>query len=287
MTNTRTLDPREYRIETASIEDITFRELVEGKYSGMQRIGFRLSQLDALPLMEEPKGSGRKVTTGNYSVRVQEGGFLVTGSGVDKTNLLPDGILYVEDIDYNTGIYFTKGTVRPSRETLIHDMIYRTRPDINVVLHTHDRIALKYGRSRSTQRPIFFANAEEAEQVVETLGDNSYVSLPTHGQFIVGRNIEDALFTAERYNCEAMQRTPASRFIGAALATAMAASFALMIGAGVADYLRFRDCKSDGNAGESVEICPARIECLPSPFLTETINPDGTHACTYALVGPS
>ncbi|MBI2148324.1 class II aldolase/adducin family protein [Candidatus Woesearchaeota archaeon] len=288
MRNIKKLDPREYILRQSSIDKTAFRTLLEIHYSDMRRIGYNLSQLGALPLAEEPNGSGNLVTTGNYSVRVPEGGFLITGNSINKINLSIDGILYIENINFNDGTYFVSGKAKPSRETLIHHQIYSRRSDVNVILHTHDRLALKYAKTRSTHRPIFFANLEDAVDVVDALGDGNYVSLPTHGQFVVGRDVNEALQTAEFYHNYSFDRKPTSRIAKVGIATSLAAGFALILSSIGVDYFRFRDCDTINNFDDTFTVvCSTQRNCgYIKPWEGESAkNIDGHTECTYWVGG--
>ncbi|MEK6868386.1 MAG: class II aldolase/adducin family protein, partial [Nanoarchaeota archaeon] len=109
--------------------------------------------------------------------------------------------------------YAMAGTVRPSREVLVHEQIYSAFPDTNVILHTHDTIALQSAwRTQQTPRPIFFATWEEARKVVEAFKGEKYVTLPEHGQFVMGKNIDEALQEAERFHWTAVDDDPVQTF---------------------------------------------------------------------------
>ncbi len=70
---------------------------------------------------------------GNLSVRVSSELLLTTPSGVDKGILTPQEIVAV---DPRTGEALEQGQV-PSSEVRMHLEIYRQRPDIHAVVHTH------------------------------------------------------------------------------------------------------------------------------------------------------
>lgn len=73
-------------------------------------------------------------TSGNYSARLSDSSFLVSMSGVDKTNPEPDQFmpmgfdrLPIEEHDKRT----------PSYEMPLHGMIYHAMPEITWVFHVH------------------------------------------------------------------------------------------------------------------------------------------------------
>ncbi len=75
-------------------------------------------------------------TWGNISCRIDEKSFVITPSGMAYEDLKPDDIVLVniEDLSYD-------GDVKPSSEKGIHASCYALRPDINFVIHTHQKNA--------------------------------------------------------------------------------------------------------------------------------------------------
>ena len=75
-------------------------------------------------------------TSGNVSARTPEGEVLVTPSGVDYEVLEPEDVIFV-DLEGNV----LDGALGPSTETPMHTGIYRARPEVGAVVHTHSRFA--------------------------------------------------------------------------------------------------------------------------------------------------
>lgn len=75
-------------------------------------------------------------TWGNISCRVDDEYFVITPSGRSYESLTPDDIVLVkiEDCSYESEI-------KPSSEKGIHAAAYRMRPDVNFVIHTHQKNA--------------------------------------------------------------------------------------------------------------------------------------------------
>jgi len=71
-------------------------------------------------------------TWGNVSCRVSDSHFVITPSGRDYLSLTPDEIVEVavSDCSYS-------GDVKPSSEKGVHALVYRLRPEVNFVIHTH------------------------------------------------------------------------------------------------------------------------------------------------------
>ncbi|WP_328185623.1 methylthioribulose 1-phosphate dehydratase [Marinobacter sp. OP 3.4] len=71
-------------------------------------------------------------TSSNYSSRLGDGHVAITVSGRHKGQLTEADVMVV-DLDGTP----VQSDSRPSAETLLHTVIYRDRPDIGAVLHTH------------------------------------------------------------------------------------------------------------------------------------------------------
>ena len=71
-------------------------------------------------------------TWGNLSVRVSAARFLITPSGLPYETLRPDQLVPVEIADGSW-----EGGIRPSSEKGIHAAVYRMRPEVGFVIHTH------------------------------------------------------------------------------------------------------------------------------------------------------
>jgi L-fuculose-phosphate aldolase len=71
-------------------------------------------------------------TWGNVSCRIDDTWFAITPSGRTYDDLKPEDIVLMNCI---TGEY--EGDVKPSSEKGVHAGLYRTRKDINAIIHTH------------------------------------------------------------------------------------------------------------------------------------------------------
>lgn len=71
-------------------------------------------------------------TSSNYSARLSADEALLTVSGKHKGQLGPDDVL-ATDMDGNS----LEPGKKPSAETLLHTQLYRWKPEIGAVLHTH------------------------------------------------------------------------------------------------------------------------------------------------------
>ncbi len=104
--------------------------------------------------------------------------------------------------------------MKPSSDTASHLVIYRRRPDVNGVVHTHSRYATAFaavGRSipvyLTAQGDEFgceipcagfalIGGEEIGEQVVGHIGSSTAVLLQNHGVFTIGKTCEAAVKSA-------------------------------------------------------------------------------------------
>lgn len=75
-------------------------------------------------------------TWGNVSIKVSDTQMVITPSGRKYDELTPDEMVLVD-------IYTLKyeGKLKPSSELKLHCEVYKTRPHINAVIHTHQMYA--------------------------------------------------------------------------------------------------------------------------------------------------
>ncbi len=75
-------------------------------------------------------------TSGNVSASTPEGDVLMTPSGIDYGELEAGDVVLV-DVDGRV----LEGSLEPSTETPMHTGIYRARPEVGAVVHTHSIFA--------------------------------------------------------------------------------------------------------------------------------------------------
>ena len=151
-------------------------------------------------------------TMGDVSLRDPETGLVVIKpSGVRYEELTPENMVVV-DIMGNQ----VEGSLKPSSDTASHCFIYRSRPDINGVVHTHSRYATAFA-ALGVPIPCFLTGMadefggdipcggfqliggeEIGQEVVKCLsGSHSpAVILQNHGVFTVGKTAEAAVKAA-------------------------------------------------------------------------------------------
>ena len=160
--------------------------------------------------LELPKNGLVVWTGGNVSGRDPETGYVVVKpSGVKFEDLRPEHLVIL-DADGK----IIEGSLNPSSDTASHLYIYRHRPDVNGVVHTHSPYATAFA---ALGRPIpvyLTAMADEfggpvpcggfaliggeqiGQVVVESIGSSPAVLLKNHGVFAIGKTAEAAVKAA-------------------------------------------------------------------------------------------
>ncbi|AOE86240.1 methylthioribulose 1-phosphate dehydratase [Pseudomonas sp. TCU-HL1] len=89
-------------------------------------------------------------TSSNYSTRLSATEALLTVSGKHKGQLGPDDVL-ATDLNGNS----LEPGKKPSAETLLHTQLYRWKPEIGAVLHTHSVNATVLSRLTLAESLVF------------------------------------------------------------------------------------------------------------------------------------
>ena len=149
-------------------------------------------------------------TGGNVSARDPDTGLVaIKPSGVRYGDLTASSMVVV-DLDGTV----VEGSLLPSSDTASHLYVYRHRPDVHGVVHTHSRFATAFA---AVGRPIpvyLTAHADEfggpipcagfafvgddsiGQQVVDGIGASPAILLRNHGVFSVGGSAEAAVKAA-------------------------------------------------------------------------------------------
>jgi len=130
----------------------------------------------------------------------------ITPSGLDFNEIEPKDLVGV-DIDTKLIVY---GNKKPSSEISMHVKVYRARPDITVIFHSHPPVTIGIigaGAKISALFPDFalFLGQEIpvidyttpcteklADMVSEVIIDNNAVAMLKHGLTVVGKNFKEA-----------------------------------------------------------------------------------------------
>lgn len=160
--------------------------------------------------LELPRNGLVAWTSGNVSARDEASGLVVIKpSGVPYDELTPESLVVV---DPDGGV--VEGTLRPSSDTISHLVIYRERPAVHGVVHTHSTFATAFAAIGRPIPAVLTAIADEfggpvpcaayarvggeeiGRAVVAGIGDSPAILLQNHGVFTIGETPEDAVRTA-------------------------------------------------------------------------------------------
>src|SRR5271157_4458200 len=160
--------------------------------------------------LELPKNNLVSWTGGNVSGRDPETGYVVIKpSGVRYEDLRPEHLV-VLDMEGRA----IEGDLRPSSDTASHLYIYRHRPDICGIVHTHSPYATAFAALGKPIPVYLTAMGDEfggpvpcggfaligseaiGQVVVDSIGDSPAVLLKNHGVFTVGPSAESAVKAA-------------------------------------------------------------------------------------------
>lgn len=160
--------------------------------------------------LELPKNELVTWTSGNVSGRDSASGLVVIKpSGVRYDELTPENMVVV-DPDGKV----VDGTYKPSSDVHAHLYIYRHRPDVNGVVHTHSTFATAFAAVGRSIPPVLTAIADEfggpipcggyarvggdeiGRVVIESIGDSPAILMKNHGVFTIGKTPEAAVKAA-------------------------------------------------------------------------------------------
>lgn len=150
--------------------------------------------------LELPRQRLVTMTSGNASGRdFQTGLVVIKPSGVRYEQLRREDLVVV-DLDGRV----VEGRLRPSVDTATHLYIYRHRPDVGGIVHTHSPHATSFAALGEPIPPVLTAIADEfggpipcapyapvggdaiGKAVVEYIGSSPAVLLKHHGVFTIG-----------------------------------------------------------------------------------------------------
>lgn len=160
--------------------------------------------------LELPRNDLVKWTGGNVSGRDPATGLVVIKpSGVKYSDLKPEQLV-VLDVDGK----IVAGNLSPSSDTASHLYIYRHRPEVGGIVHTHSPYATAFAAVGKPIPVYLTAIADEfggpipvggfaliggeeiGKVVVDSIGRSPAVLLKNHGVFTIGKNAEAAVKAA-------------------------------------------------------------------------------------------
>jgi L-fuculose-phosphate aldolase len=150
-------------------------------------------------------------SAGNVSARVSgQNAIAVTPTCISYDVMTADQVVIVS-LDSGLPI---ESAARPSGELPTHLAVYRSRPDVGAIVHTHapyvstlsvlrrplppiiDEMIVYFGGTIEVADYAFTGTAELGANVVAALGDRAGVLLSNHGNLCVGSDLAEALRVA-------------------------------------------------------------------------------------------
>ena len=160
--------------------------------------------------LELPRNGLVTWTSGNVSGRDPQTGLVV---------IKPSGIRY-EDLTAESMVVLdpdgklVEGRYKPSSDTSAHLYVYRHRPDVHGVVHTHSPFATAFAAVGRPIPAVLTAICDEfggpipvgeyaeiggdaiGREVVRSIGDSPAILMKNHGVFTIGRTAEEAVKAA-------------------------------------------------------------------------------------------
>jgi len=161
-------------------------------------------------LAELPKNNLVAWTSGNISGRDPETGLVVIKpSGIRYEDLTPENMVVV-DLEGKV----VEGEHKPSSDTFAHVYVYRHRPDVNGVVHTHSTFATAWAAVGRPIPAVLTAICDEfggpvpvgayakiggdeiGREIIRSIGDSPAILMKNHGVFTIGKTPEAAVKAA-------------------------------------------------------------------------------------------
>ena len=149
-------------------------------------------------------------SSGNASMRIEDTDTVaITPSSVDYSCMASNDVMLI-----NLEGEVLEGDRNPSIEYPLHIAIYKARPDVHAIVHTHciyasalavlgqplppivDEFVRHLGGQVEVAKYGIMGSEELAKNVIEALGPRNAVFLANHGALCCGGSLEDALYDA-------------------------------------------------------------------------------------------
>ena len=152
---------------------------------------------------------------GNISARMADGYILITPSGVCKGRIHALDLLVI-DVEGRVVKPAANPALKPTSEQPMHLEVYRQRPDVRAVIHTHliyaNALVIAKGKIRMDVMPEAAASfgsvpvtdyampssTQNAEAIRGLITQHNVVLIRNHGSLAVGKNLDEALIHTER-----------------------------------------------------------------------------------------
>jgi len=159
---------------------------------------------------ELPRNNLVTWTSGNISARDPESGMVVIKpSGILYPDLTPDKMVVV-DLEGHT----VQGSLKASSDTLTHLYIYRNRPDVHGIVHTHSPYATAFAAVGRSIPAVLTAICDEfggdipvggfapigdeaiGQEIIRSIGNSTAILMQNHGVFTLGSSARAAVKSA-------------------------------------------------------------------------------------------
>lgn len=146
--------------------------------------------------------------SGNFSVRDPETGYIaITPTKLPRAQMTYHDIIILDKdgviVENNTGL-------KPTSESMMHLAVYKTRDDVNGVVHTHSMYATSFAICSEEIKSVVYealayggrvplapygrpGTKELAESIIEPIKTSDAVLMEKHGALLVDRDVETAL----------------------------------------------------------------------------------------------
>jgi L-ribulose-5-phosphate 4-epimerase len=160
--------------------------------------------------LELPRNNLVAWTGGNVSARDPKTGLVVIKPSGIRYEMLKSSDIVVMDLEGR----IVDGALKPSSDAASHLYIYRNRPDVGGIVHTHSRFATAFAAAGRSIPCVLTAIADEfggpipcggfaliggediGKIVVESIGKSPAVLLKNHGVFTIGKTALEAVKAA-------------------------------------------------------------------------------------------
>lgn len=148
---------------------------------------------------------------GNVSVKLEDGTFLATPTGISKSFITPDKLVHID----GEGNVIGDGPYKPSSEIKMHLRCYKEREDVGSVVHAHPPVATGYAVANKALDEYSMIETvialgsipvtpygtpstyEVPDAIAPYLGSHDVVLLQNHGALAVGADLITAYYRME------------------------------------------------------------------------------------------
>lgn len=152
--------------------------------------------------------------SGNFSVRDKETGYIViTPTGMDRAEMLPEDVVV---IDMQGRVVEALTGKKPTSESMMHIAVYKARPDVGAIVHTHSKNATAFAVMNKPIPAIVYelfllgckkgyipvapygrpGTKELAQSVLKPLEISDVALMQAHGVIAVAKDLKEALLRA-------------------------------------------------------------------------------------------